>query len=414
MIHKLDYWPPPFPANVSINSFSGKYLVRVSSTASPLGFSSQGNVIGYSRIQEVIEGSNGTNGSTATYYYANVDMVQDNFFPDLPTTGDFLNGKAHRVEVYDNGGTLMQVVKKEYELKNEQIIKGVRSYTPPPQRSSELDDFTIRFYDNVSQWWVLSKETVEDIMDGEGIVTEKQYKYDNPIHKLLTERKEVLSDGTSRIKKYKYPQDLQSSGVHQSMITKRFLHTPVIQESEYVNSKLIDERTVTYGEVATDLYKPLSIQDFRLGTNIQLATFSNYDNYGNPGWVKIKGEPEKAYYWGYKQSLPVVEAQNITKVSLDAAILQVLATLGTTTIDAFLATATPEQIQQFCLQLAAKFPLAGSIFNVYKYEPQIGILSVTDQNGKSQRFDYDGSGKLKTIRNSNGYIKNYYQYNYRH
>lgn len=414
VIHKLYYWPPPFPAYVSINSFSGKYLVRVSSTATPLGFSSQGNEIGYARVQEVIEGSNGTNGSTVTYYHATPETIQGDFFPDIPTSGNYLNGKAQRVEVYDNENSQVRVIDKEYELKNEQIIKGVRSYTPPPQRSSDLKEFSIRFYDNSSQWWVLSRETVEEVMDGNSFVTEKYYRYENPVHKLLTEQEEVLSDGSLRIRRYKYPQDLLSSGNYQSMITKRFLHTPVIQESEYLNNKLIDERTVSYAEVANNVFKPLNIHDIRLGDNILLATFGNYDSYGNPGSVKIKGEPEKAYFWGYKQSLPVIEAQNITKSSLDAAVVQTLMILGETNIDTFLETASPERIQQFCLHLAAKFPLAGSIFNVYKYEPQVGILSVTDQNGKAQRFEYDGAGKLMVIKNSSGHIKNYYQYNYRH
>jgi YD repeat-containing protein len=48
----------------------------------------------------------------------------------------------------------------------------------------------------------------------------------------------------------------------------------------------------------------------------------------------------------------------------------------------------------------------------YQHDPVIGILSITDPNGKSQSFDYDLLGRLLRIKDSNGKVIEQYEYQF--
>jgi len=58
------------------------------------------------------------------------------------------------------------------------------------------------------------------------------------------------------------------------------------------------------------------------------------------------------------------------------------------------------------------YPL-GSAMTTYAYDPGVGITSVTDSNNKFTTYEYDGSGRLKLIKDNNGNIVKSFVYHYR-
>jgi YD repeat-containing protein len=53
-----------------------------------------------------------------------------------------------------------------------------------------------------------------------------------------------------------------------------------------------------------------------------------------------------------------------------------------------------------------------SMMTSYTYEPLVGITSKTDSRGYSVTYEYDTSGRLKSIKNEDGHILEQYEYNY--
>jgi hypothetical protein len=55
---------------------------------------------------------------------------------------------------------------------------------------------------------------------------------------------------------------------------------------------------------------------------------------------------------------------------------------------------------------------AGSMMNTYTYDPEVGVLSITDTKGLSQFFEYDDMKRLLNIRDQDGNVLKSYDYNY--
>ncbi|WP_425637967.1 hypothetical protein ACPUEN_00945 [Algoriphagus yeomjeoni] len=53
-----------------------------------------------------------------------------------------------------------------------------------------------------------------------------------------------------------------------------------------------------------------------------------------------------------------------------------------------------------------------ALMTTYTYRPQLGIESATDPRNFSIKYEYDVMGRLKTIKDEDGYILEHYEYNY--
>ncbi|MDR7130997.1 YD repeat-containing protein [Algoriphagus sp. 4150] len=55
---------------------------------------------------------------------------------------------------------------------------------------------------------------------------------------------------------------------------------------------------------------------------------------------------------------------------------------------------------------------ADAMMTSYTYDPLVGMTSKTDPRGFTVTYEYDASGRLKTIKNEDGHILEHYEYNY--
>jgi YD repeat-containing protein len=53
-----------------------------------------------------------------------------------------------------------------------------------------------------------------------------------------------------------------------------------------------------------------------------------------------------------------------------------------------------------------------ALIQTYSYKPLTGVISITDPNGMTTRYDYDSFGRLKTIKDNDEKILKSYKYNY--
>ena len=61
-------------------------------------------------------------------------------------------------------------------------------------------------------------------------------------------------------------------------------------------------------------------------------------------------------------------------------------------------------------QLRSQLPDA--MVNTYVYAPLVGLIHQTDPNGLTTKYEYDGLGRLKVVRDNINNILKTYEYNY--
>jgi len=55
---------------------------------------------------------------------------------------------------------------------------------------------------------------------------------------------------------------------------------------------------------------------------------------------------------------------------------------------------------------------SGAQMTTYTHDPQVGVTSITDVRNQTTYYEYDGFGRLKTVKNDDGHIVEHHEYNY--
>lgn len=129
--------------------------------------------------------------------------------------------------------------------------------------------------------------------------------------------------------------------------------------------------------------------------------FDQFDSYGNVLQQHTKDGMLHAYLWGYNNQYLVAR---IDGTSYNEAIAHVnSAILQNPTSD--------EQLRTELNKLRTAFP--GKVLVVtYTYLPSVGVTSITGPEGRMTTYEYDNVGRLKQIRDHNGYIMSRFCYSY--
>ena len=115
----------------------------------------------------------------------------------------------------------------------------------------------------------------------------------------------------------------------------------------------------------------------------------------------------------------MIECRNVGYATLSAAVGEALPT-GYSTIDELvgsiddLSNIVDQRIlwKSFNDSLRNVSSLRQATINTYTYDPVFGLTSMTAPGGKTIYYEYNGFGKLKTIRNHNNKILESHQYQY--
>ncbi|RKO68279.1 hypothetical protein D7322_28070 [Sphingobacterium puteale] len=402
----------------SSTSSNGLYLIRTSGTINSLEGNAASSHVTYSDVF-VFEGEDKKNGYTHYNYYnlgANHTFVE----PEMPLVFSELNGKLNFVEYFDNKNTLLKKNEYQYQLLDRKKLKSARFMKPNTDTSPffNYEDGDIRYFDNISEWWVLIQDNETTFDKGNQLSKYRRYFYENSIHKLLTKIVESQSNLDTISTIFKYPMDILTP-LYNEMVTRHILSPKVMTERKR-NAISFFWQKQNYLKFPNGVISTESDQESKDGVNYYTLTkYLSYDVNGNPTSMSKGKDAPTSYVWGYDKSLPIVQAFNVSGTLLETKVQEAVIELGYITLDAFLTAigdlrgGSQKLVwYNFNEKLKQKLP-AESMFLTFAYHPQYGKVCSTDANNRSKYYEYDGLGRLQLIRDQNGAVLETYKYQYK-
>jgi len=455
LLSPVNYWyneSLTVNTNNSIDSDQGSYdgltnfIVRMSNSVVPFGYSAQGKVLGYNEVSVSDLDANNISLGDTQFFYKNVADIPANYF--LPGTGNRINlnnGELTKeIQRNKDGKTVKQ---KDYFYENNLasriIIKGVKRYDIgfPYEKNHLPDDVgmdltedpipQIRFLDIESEWRFL-KTTTETLYDLNGlnpITNTTNYKYDNPLHKNLTETQTINSKGQQIITTNQYPSDQpegndMTTSDYNLMVSKNILN-PIIKQQTKLDTNLLSTQVTTYKKwnldvnqdnIPDDIFLPKYVKTAK-GTN-SLENRIQYHSYYPDGNIQELSKTDGThivYIWGYNNQYPIAMIENAVynEVSSYVTDLQNKSNLDT---DHCLDTqACKEKELRDALNNMRNDATYKTKWQVttYTYNPLIGMTSSTDPKGYTLYYTYDAAGRLQFVKDKNDNILSENQYNYK-
>jgi YD repeat-containing protein len=405
---------------------TGSFLVRMSTTAFPIGFNSNSNLVGYRGVTE-IEGESGQGGRTEYGYFSEADIIASNTLPGVPTMGNLKNGKLLYKIVKDKLGNAINKTSYTYELKNSVSINGFKMYRPIPEALSPgantwLFSYQTKYYQDQSEWWVRSEEVDENYFGGNTVSHTKTFHYNNSTHKQLTSQEETLSDGSIVTTVFKYPTDFSSQAPYGDMVTKHMI-APVVEQIASKGSTPLASSRTNFNNWGSFI-APITIDSKKgSGSYITRLRYHNYDNKGNVTSVSKENDMKTSYLWGYNKTYPIIKADNITSAQLETAVGNALTAMGYSGIsglDLFLRdlgifnfASNKTSLKTFITLLESQLSSYKTLFTFNTYDPLTGVTSETDANNRTNYYTYDDIGRLTVVTDNDGNIVKTYKYNFR-
>ncbi len=353
----------------------------------------------------------------------NPTVVESNFpFPPDPNY-DWNRGQLIEEKIFNESDVLLKHTTNEYQIHeynkiNSLFVKdlyweciGSCSYS-----------FKYGKYYYLSTWQTPWKktETTYDNNGETGITISTEYIYDNPAHKLITEKRRNKSDGSIDIVEYQYPEDISnpaevftSASIINKMIVRHMVN-PILKAERFNDTKRVAGgiNTFNYYNFNFDIPRPsknyvLEGEDYKLESNI-----GDYDNRGNPLQFHKENNIISAYYWGYNYQYPIIQADNILYDELKTSINTIQPDIETFLENLGNLSEESQRVNLKAFNTALRAALPNAMITSYTYNPLIGMSSETNPSGKTTYYYYDSISRLETIKDNDDNIIKHLDYNY--
>lgn len=332
--------------------YTSTYLNRSSESVIPLGSSAQGKTIGYSSVT-VSHGSGGVNGKSVFTYRNEPERLVTEAFPTFPTTPNPSNGLLLSQTDYKYNPNISQnepfqkvkELTREYvhETNYRKVTKGLKCQGCEFIYDNQMNGYAyipiVKFYDNLSEWWHLSKETIRQYNsqdENSFMTTTSDYFYENPSHLQLT--KSITETSKGKITTVlKYPLDYGnitsldeiSAGI--AGLKENHILNPVVEKAVYHsdengnNSRLTEAIFTAYNGryptkvFAADIKTPVtnfvssSVQGGAVVKDPRFTPrlfFDHYGDFSNIVQLHKYGEYSRSYIWDITSSYPTAEVIN--------------------------------------------------------------------------------------------------------
>lgn len=245
----------------------------------------------------------------------------------------------------------------------------------------------------------IGKTTTTDYFDTGNVITVTKFKYENDLHKQLTEQITTHESNSVLKTTYNYAQDVND----QMLIGKNLTGIPLITETEKNGEKLSTQETV-YKNWGNNLLAPEIVKTAKgnqpLEDRIKYNVLDNTN--GNPLEIEQVDGIKIVYIWGYNKTQPIAKIENATYASIPFSTINNLQNMSNTGTEANLIAALN----------ALRVSLPNAMVTTYTYKTLIGISTVTDPKGNIQTYYYDGFNRLQFVKDAQGNIisKNEYHY----
>lgn len=232
------------------------------------------------------------------------------------------------------------------------------------------------------------------------VLTEYRYTYNG--YKMMSRESVIIGNKDSVIHTYKYSGDSFSPAINiQKDLTDRNILSLLIEKKTYKNNVCLNTTFNTY-RLHNNTFPVLDSIKSSIGNNpLEIRTvFPQYDNYGNLIYFIQDDVLKTVYLWSYNGQYPIAEIKN-------ASYNQVKDALGI----------SPEYVSEtfipdMTLINSLKNSLQESMVSTNTYIPLVGMTSTSNPNNMTTYYEYDKSGRLKTIKDLDKSMISTHQYRY--
>ncbi|WP_089900634.1 hypothetical protein [Chitinophaga arvensicola] len=368
--------------------------------------------LGYSRIEELQVGGGDT--LRKVYDYSLIPSATANY-DGMYTSGlKYINFPVNGFLTKESSylGNTNQLVHSKtfkylYELTNE--IWGVKYFrassgTILPGNCMNPDDVMMIFAYPVMNAGYLKKLSEEETYynNGQELTKITNFQYKDYNKNFIASSTYSNSKGEIVLDSVMYVQDFKgTSPVVDTMINRNMLGI-TLENVKKVGGVQVSREKTTY-----DLWNNKAIvaplkeeRALMAGAMETEATYEAYDLYGNPLQFRGKDGIVTSLVWGYNNSYPVGKGVGLTYSSLAAVINNGIVA----------NPANDYTLRKEADKWRNSFPNAFIISNTYN--PLIGITSQTGVTGNVSYYEYDGQGRLKTIRDKDSNVVRLLEYKY--
>jgi YD repeat-containing protein len=388
----------------------------------------KGVPVNYSEVAEVL-----ADGSYTLYTFKNYDngyhdKPAENIYVDNPVLGrfwqeddvnslDLERGQILSERRYDTSGLLRLKKTYEYNDSTSRYNSNVRMLKVVPNPAFSENFLTMRYlaYLVYTYYPYLKKQaTYEYTSPTDSIVTTVSYAYDSN-YRMIKVQTQTMSDSSVRTTLSRYPADMVSSGQSDPYLTMVNSHmvSQLVEKEDQLNGIKLQKAITSYKTGLSDntaLILPSSVSSqFRNRPSEIRLTYDRYDSLGNLLSFSQPGGLRTNYIWSYNKQYLVAQVVNAPY----SAVADVLG--GTPAINTFsnLSDISSPAIGNLNLiSLRTDSRLNGAQVTSWNYLPLTGVTSEMDPSGKSTFYEYDGLGRLSTIRNSDQAVIKQFCYNY--
>jgi hypothetical protein len=298
-------------------------------------------------------------------------------------------GVMDKKEVYDNLNHLQE--KSEYEYNFQEIPNSL--------------GYTVYNTTTKPAWLQYNKETSKTYLNQAPYQTVSETTF-NPDNFQESLSKTTAQDGSVTETTTKYALDLGNT----RLVNANIISVPLQIETK-TDGTIMTKVTTKYDN--TGHFYPTSLESTDLNQTAETQmTFDLYDNKGNLVQTTDKAGNSVTTIWGYNQTLPIAQVTGAKYNDISS--LSVI----TAAITASNADAADPANEDALLTALNNLRLASQLqeytITVYTYDPLVGITHSISSNGIKNTYQYDASGRLLNVKNSEGQVLKENQYNYKH
>jgi len=350
-----------------------------------------------------------------------------------------------------------------------------RRYTPRVEDQDRMNAFDVLRILYSSYWIRLKTKTVKTY-SASGILTQQEnYTYGMSSNILPAAIATTDSKGLALKTEKKYPTDYPADANYRKLTNKNVI-TPVVLQSSFVSDTLYQQKKVVYKDWFGDstIMAPEVVQVKESPADVlhNALIFSKYDRTGNPLLLQKADDVPLVYLWDTVHAVPVCEVRNavldqvafsnfesplnygnwqvssgtvgsdfnafsgiqtfsgtLTRGIAVAGIYKVSVwSKSTVTVNGVAGTLTKSKrgwnLYEWSITNPSVITVQGTnmddirlhpvtaLVSSYTYQPFIGITSHVDSRNSISIFEYDGYGRLTTVRDEDNNITKSYSYVY--
>ncbi|MEZ0007865.1 YD repeat-containing protein [Flavobacterium sp. 28YEA47A] len=249
----------------------------------------------------------------------------------------------------------------------------------------------------------LEHKTVTTHFGTGDIVEQYDYNYSNNPYGNLSLEYFSNSKGEQFEKYYLYPEANSNKPWLSQMLTKNILIPYKTGTRKTTNQENINENEYAYKtwQNGSVMLEHISQRRDELNPEIKIRVNKRDDRGNILEYQKENGIPI-SLIWGYGNTQLVAKLENISYANIPG---NLITTIQNAT-DSSISTALNG------LRASVDINMQKAMITTYVYEPLIGISNITDPKGETAFFEYDSSGRLKRVKDSQGNILSENQYHY--